>query len=203
MTQQSFSRPGLEHQVQRHPFGAAFLRTSHSWHVKYKVVSMLGAVLPEFLSSRLRARLYRAIGFDVDRSAFFLGNVKLSSLLPHFYAKLTIGPGAVIGNDVTLNLDAKITIGKNVSISPYTLIYTGSHQLGPGSNRRVSDVLANPVTIEDGCWIGLSAIILPGVTIGRGSVVAAGAVVSQDVPPNSLVEGNPARVVRSLPWGNR
>jgi galactoside O-acetyltransferase/maltose O-acetyltransferase len=64
-------------------------------------------------------------------------------------------------------------------------------------------VLAKPVVIEDGCWVGLGAMILPGITVGRGSVVAAGSVVASEVPANSYVEGNPARVVRQLPWGDR
>jgi maltose O-acetyltransferase len=64
-------------------------------------------------------------------------------------------------------------------------------------------VLAKPVVIEDGSWLGLGALILPGVTVGHGSIVAAGAVVMETVPPDSYVEGNPARVVRQLPWGNR
>ena len=82
-------------------------------------------------------------------------------------------------------------------------IYTGTHQLGPGSSRRLGDVLARSVVIEDGCWVGLGAMILPGVTIGRGSVVAAGSVVGAGVPANSYIEGNPAQVVRQLPWGDR
>jgi len=59
------------------------------------------------------------------------------------------------------------------------------------------------VTIGDGCWIGLRATILPGVSIGPGSIVGAGAVVADDVPPNTHVEGVPARVIRELPWADR
>ena len=82
-------------------------------------------------------------------------------------------------------------------------IYTGTHHLGPGSNRRLPALLAKPVVVERGCWVGLGAMILPGVNLGHGSVVAAGAVVTEEVPPDSYVEGNPAKVVRQLPWGNR
>jgi acetyltransferase-like isoleucine patch superfamily enzyme len=57
-----------------------------------------------------------------------------------------------------------------------------------------------PIRIGDGCWIGARAIILPGVTLGRRVLVAAGAVVTRDVPDDSLVAGNPARVVRSLEY---
>jgi acetyltransferase-like isoleucine patch superfamily enzyme len=60
-------------------------------------------------------------------------------------------------------------------------------------------VVARPVVVEDGAWIGMAALILPGVRIGAGAVVSAGAVVTSDVPPDTLVAGNPAAVVRSLP----
>jgi maltose O-acetyltransferase len=59
--------------------------------------------------------------------------------------------------------------------------------------------VARPVSIEDGAWIAARVTILPGVTIGRGTVVAAGAVVTRDVPPNTLAAGVPARVKRELP----
>ena len=65
------------------------------------------------------------------------------------------------------------------------------------------EVVAKPVTIERGAWIGLGALILPGVTVGHGSIVGAASVVTTSVPPNTYVEGNPAKVVRSLPWGDR
>ncbi|WP_280523208.1 DapH/DapD/GlmU-related protein [Arthrobacter woluwensis] len=55
-----------------------------------------------------------------------------------------------------------------------------------------------PITIDDGSWVGAGSILLPGVTIGKGSVVAAGSVVTKDVPPNVLVAGIPASVIRSL-----
>jgi acetyltransferase-like isoleucine patch superfamily enzyme len=132
-----------------------------------------------------------------------MSNLRLVSGVQGFYDKLDIGPGVVTGARVTINVDAPVRLGRNVSLGPEVIIYTGTHKLGPGSQRRLQDLVAKPVTIEDGCWIGLAAIILPGVTIGHGSVVAAGAVVTQDVPPDSYVEGNPAQVVRKLPWGNR
>lgn len=60
----------------------------------------------------------------------------------------------------------------------------------------------NPVIINDNVWIGMNAIILPGVTIGKGAVIAAGSVVTKDVPPYSLVGGNPAKIIRQqVRWG--
>jgi maltose O-acetyltransferase len=172
-------------------------------HLRYALANRMAGIFPEFVSGAVRARLYRLAGFGVDSTAFIMGDLALSSGLPFFYDKLRIDKDVVIGTHVAINLDAEVWIGRSVSIGPYVLIYTGTHQIGPGSNRRIGEVIAKPVRIEDGCWIGLAARILPGVTVGHGSVVAAGAVVTQDVPPNCLVEGNPAQVVRQLPWGDR
>lgn len=174
-----------------------------SIHFKYRLVNGLCGFLPDDSSAPIRNILYRIVGFEVARTAFVMSNLRLVSGVEGFYGKLHIGPGAVIGARVTINLDGEVTIGKNVSIGPEVVIYTGTHPLGPGSQRRLSHLVVKPVRIEDGCWVGLAAIIVPGVTIGRGSVVAAGTVVTQDVPPNSYVEGNPGQVVRQLPWGNR
>ncbi len=74
--------------------------------------------------------------------------------------------------------------------------------VGPGS-RRLGKADALPVTIEDGAWIRVGAIIVPGITVGRGAIVAAGAIVLHDVPPNTYAEGNPAKVIRKLGWANR
>jgi maltose O-acetyltransferase len=161
-------------------------------------------MLPDMDSGAIRSRVYRLVGLDVDPTAFIMGNLRLTGGSgPDFYHRLTVGPGSVIGDQVTINLDATVWLGRNVSLGPHVLIYTATHHLGFGSNRRVGELVARRVEIQDGAWVGLRATILPGVTVGRGSVVAAGAVVDQDVPANSYVEGNPARVVRTLPWGDR
>jgi maltose O-acetyltransferase len=75
---------------------------------------------------------------------------------------------------------------------------TVDHEIGPSENR-CGEVLVAPVIIGDGAWLASRVTILPGVTVGNGSIVAAGAVVTHDVPPNTLVAGVPARVVRDLP----
>ena len=82
-------------------------------------------------------------------------------------------------------------------IGPSVRLYTPTHvldpELRPQGWERVS-----PITIEDGVWLGGSVVVCPGVTIGARSVVGAGSVVTKDVPPDVVVAGNPARVVRSL-----
>jgi acetyltransferase-like isoleucine patch superfamily enzyme len=89
-----------------------------------------------------------------------------------------------------------VDIGDDVLIGPNVSIITSGHPLEP-SQRRTA-VTAKPIVIERNVWIAAGATIIGGVTVGENSVVAAGAVVTRDVPPNSLVAGVPARVVRSL-----
>ena len=95
---------------------------------------------------------------------------------------------------------AAITIGDDVQIGPYVQLLTPTHPLEPDS-RRAGWESAEPIRIENNVWLGGGSIVLPGVTVGCDSVVGAGAVVTRDVPPSTVVVGNPARVVRSLGRG--
>jgi len=180
-------------------YGSMYRRSAH---LRYRFANIVSGLLPMFVSGAVRGRMYRLVGFKVAKGAFIAGNLKLTSAVAGFYEHLTIGPGGSIADHVTINLDAPVTIGSNVGIAPHVVIYTGSHKLGPGSARMAAPQ-ALPVTIEDGAWIRIGAIIVPGVTVGRGAIVAAGAVVLKDVPPNTYVEGNPAAVIRKLGWGDR
>jgi maltose O-acetyltransferase len=173
-----------------------------SVHLRYWLANLVCGLLPDFASGVVRGRVYRWAGFRIGEGAFLMGNLSLKSASPGFYGNLVVEEGATIADHVTINLDGRVTIGKNVGIAPHVLIYTGSHEIGPGS-QRLGKFTALPVTIEEGAWIRVGAIIVPGVTIGRGAVVAAGAVVLKDVPPNTYVEGNPAQATRKLPWGYR
>jgi len=179
---------------------ASLLRTS--FHVRYTLANLVLRALPDFLSGAIRGRVYRRAGLDIGDGAFIMGNLHLTSAAPGFYDKLSVGAGTTIADDVTINLDDDVTIGRNVGIAPGVRIYTGGHRIGPGS-RRLGRFTAAPVTIEEGVWVRLGATIVPGVTIGRGAIVAAGAVVLHDVPPNTYAEGNPAKVLRRLAWANR
>ena len=95
------------------------------------------------------------------------------------------------------NGSGTITIGDHVAIGHEVLITVGSHEFGPSERRAGSDTY-RPVVIGDGAWIGARAVILPGVTIGGGAVIAAGSVVNKDVPADELWAGVPARFIRGL-----
>ncbi len=169
-------------------------------HLRYRVANLTARPLPEFLAGYAMSRLYRAAGFRfIERGAFISAPLRITGTTSNIYDNLVIADGATISTDVTINLDDRVTIGAGSVISPYVRIYTASHRHGPSGRRCLAEVRPRPVEIGEGVWLGLGALVLPGVVIGRGSVVAAGAVVTRSVPADSFVIGNPAAVVGTLP----
>ena len=92
-----------------------------------------------------------------------------------------------------------VTIGSHVNLAQGITVTALNHNF-EDPNKRIDEqgISTTPVTIEDDVWIGANAVVLPGVTIGNHSVVAAGAVVTKDVPPHSLVAGVPAKVIKQI-----
>lgn len=130
------------------------------------------------------------IGKKVDDSFF---------MIPPFYSDF--GENIVIGKNVFVNhactfMDrGGITLEDNVLIGPKVNLITTNHPINPAERRAT---ISQPIIIRKGAWIGVGATILPGVTIGKNSIVAAGAVVSKDVPDNSIVGGIPAKIIKSI-----
>jgi acetyltransferase-like isoleucine patch superfamily enzyme len=113
-------------------------------------------------------------------------------------AGLVVGDHSNIGPYSYIGCSGLIQIGNNVMISPRVSIYAENHVIaGVDIPMKEQGVTQKGVVIEDDCWIAANSVILDGVRIGRGSVVAAGAVVSRDVPPFSIVAGVPARVIKN------
>jgi acetyltransferase-like isoleucine patch superfamily enzyme len=103
----------------------------------------------------------------------------------------TLGRHSRVNRDCRLDVRGSLHIGENVSISPEVTVLTASH----GVDDPLFGVVLRQVVIEDHVWIGTRAMVMPGVTLGRGSVVAAGAVVTRSVPPLTVVAGVPAKPV--------
>jgi acetyltransferase-like isoleucine patch superfamily enzyme len=116
-----------------------------------------------------------------------------SRVLVTGWGKLRVGDRVFLNNGVFISCVHEITIGDDVAIANFAYL-TDSDSHGV-EGRRVREA---PITIGNGAWIGAKAIILPGVTIGSRALVAAGAVVTKDVPDDTLVGGNPARIIREL-----
>lgn len=142
-------------------------------------------------AAEVRALFSELIGKTVDDS--FL-------LIPPFYT--TGGPEISVGRNVFVNQNCTfydlggLSIADDVMIGPNVSLITSGHPIEP--SRRRDFVTAKPIVIERNVWIAAGATVIGGVTVGENSVVAAGSVVTKDVPANTLVGGNPARVIRSI-----
>lgn len=138
----------------------------------------------------LRWAMYRAWGVRTDSKA----------IMPRCFvggSGLSVGPRTFINYGCFFDTSAPITVGADCSLGMEVLICTSTHdQAGPA--RRGGRLLSRPVEIGDGCWIGARAVLLPGVRIGPGCVIAAGSVVTGDCEPDGLYAGNPAIRTRDL-----
>lgn len=114
-----------------------------------------------------------------------------------FANHLEMGGNSFINYDCIMLNNAMVKLGDNVLVGPKVSFYTAMHPID-AKQREQWLVYAKPITVEDNVWIGGSATILGGVTIGKNAIVGAGAVVTKDVEPNTIVVGNPARVLRKI-----
>ncbi len=150
-------------------------------------------------------RLYNLSDATPERQTILqqlLGHIGQNSIIESPF-HCVYGQNIHIGDHVYLNvlctiLDCnEVHIGHHVMIGPTDQIYTAAHLLQAEGRIRGLEV-AKPIVIEDNVWIGGGAILLPGVKIGRNAVVGAGAVVPSHVPANSVVAGNPAKLIREI-----
>lgn len=166
------------------------------------VLTQGSRLFPDFHFRAIRTQLLRWAGCDIARGSSFLGEIVLSGPKGAI-GRLRIGTGSIIAPGVKFDLEAEITLGQNVAIGPHCILATSTHALGTGSRRMRTRIVARPIVIEDGVWVGIGSMVLAGVRIGHGAVISAGSVVTQSVAPNTLVAGNPAHVVKTLPLGDR
>lgn len=144
-------------------------------------------------SHRLRRLVYRALGAEIGKNVVFHFRTEVRGL----YC-LKIGDGTIIGDNALLAAQRGLTIGRNVNLSSNVSIYSGAHD-HRDPYFRSTPATTRPINIGDRVWIGSNAIILTGVNIGEGAVVCAGAVVTKDVEPYTVVAGIPAKKVNERP----
>ena len=147
------------------------------------------------------AVIHRSVRMDTPPyRKFYLGDysvVESFACINNAVGDVIIGDHTRIGLHNTII--GPVTIGSHVNLAQGITITALNHNFSD-AEKRIDEqgVNTTPVVIEDDIWIGANAVILPGVTIGQHSVVAAGAIVTKDVPPHSLVAGVPAKVIKQI-----
>lgn len=161
--------------------------------VTLRVIRVAMAVLTsELMPSTARSQALRALGARLGPGALCAAGVLVT--LP---SRLEMGARTYINMDVLLETSGGLILEDDAQVGTGTKIFTTTHDVGP-SERRVGPRRYRSVRIGRGAWISSNVTILPGVSIGGGAIVAAGAVVSRDLPPDGLYAGVPARLVKEL-----
>jgi acetyltransferase-like isoleucine patch superfamily enzyme len=139
---------------------------------------------------QVRKRLGEITGREIDASTTIF-----APFYTNFGRFIRLGKNIFINHACSFLDIGGITIEDDVLIGPKVNLITENHPLNPNDRKTL---LLKPVVVKQNAWIGAAATILPGVTIGENSVVAAGAVVAGDVPPNTIVAGVPAKIIKTL-----
>lgn len=161
-----------------------------AWDVVFRAQKLSPALNASTSIDEIRERLSEIIGTRIDKTT--------TVFVPFF---TNFGKHIKLGKDVFINhactfLDlGGITIEDDVQIGPKVNLITENHPVDP-SKRKYLDLKS--ILIKRNAWIGAGATILPGVTVGENSIVAAGAVVNKDIPDNTIVGGVPAKVIKSI-----
>lgn len=195
------SRPALDPVQPGGTWGRRALRavaTEVKWPIGATLAAAASELLPQFAFSRTRTAILRAAGVHVGDRSLIMGGFRVTG--QGELTEIRIGHDTIVTGPVHIDLGAAVTIGDRVHVGHHVVLLTVSHRIGPAAHR-CGSLTASPIRIGDGTWIASCVTILPGVSIGEGSVVAAGAVVARDVPPSTMVAGVPAVPVRNLTAG--
>ena len=138
----------------------------------------------------VKRRLLNTIGYQIGPGTKIVGPLECT-------ATLTIGRDCWVGKNLKINGNGRVRIGDRCDIAPEVTFQTGSHHIG-SPERRAGEGISFTQEVGSGVWIGAGALILGNTVVSDGSVVAARACVVEDVSPNTLVGGVPARLIRSL-----
>lgn len=141
-----------------------------------------------------RKYLLKLLGVASGGGGYFNPNIRFHR------ANISFGTRCIVGHGVFFDASGRILVGDHVAIAPCAVVLSATHKIMPSTFRRDhAQVNLLETVIEQGCWVGARAVILPGVRVGEGCVIAAGAVVNQDCLPNGLYAGVPAKRIKDLP----
>lgn len=157
------------------------------------LVTLVIHMLPSTRLWGMKRALYRFCGVAIHDRVRICSNVTITG-----HAHLNIGDNTWIGHETFISASDNIHIGSNVNIAPRVYIGTGTHIIDINGASIAGLGCSMPITIGDGSWLCTGSIILPGVNIGKKSIIAAGAVVIGDIPDGQLWGGVPAKFIKKL-----
>ena len=157
------------------------------------LATAIANLLPPTRCFGLRRSLFRCAGLKVASGVSIMSGVSFQ------FSNVSLGDNTWVGSQTQFVCSEKswIHIGARVDIAPGVMFNTGSHEAGT-HERRAGKNCAKTISIGNGTWVGMGAIILDGTTVGDGCVIAAGAVVRGEFPDDVLIAGVPARIVKQL-----
>lgn len=163
---------------------------------KIYLVNLLLEILPNSGCQQFKARLLRWAGVQVGKRVEIFQGVKVQGI-----GELELGDGSFIGHEVLfmLNAGSRVIVEPEAIVGSRSIVITGFHPITPDGPRVLSrEGTCSTVRIGRGCSVSTQCIVLPGVTVGEMSIVGAGATVTKDVEPYTVVGGCPAKLIRSL-----
>jgi maltose O-acetyltransferase len=169
------------------------------FHPRRVLAEKASGIFPQHTFNRTRTAMLKAAGVRIGPRSLLLGAIRLTGIGDPCRF-LTIGEDSIITGPIHADLAAPLSIGNNVRIGHDVSFLTINHEVGTAELRAGTSFFGS-IEVGDGVWIASRVTVLPGVKIGNGAIVAAGALVARDVPANTLVAGVPARVMRSLAEG--
>lgn len=159
------------------------------------LVNIILNILPRLrIIDFYRYKLYKLTGIKFSGKCEICGNFDIKTIGKNYNIK--IGDGTFFNKNVFFEPYSSISIGNFCQIGPSVMFETVSHELIPKNNYR--EIITKSIIIDDYVWIGAGSIILPGVHIGEGSVIAAGSIVNKDIPSFTLYGGVPAKKIKNL-----
>ncbi len=156
------------------------------------VARIIWRFLPETRCFAIKRAMLRLAGAEVGPGVRLCSSVTILGT-----GRLRIGADTWVGHQVLLCVNSSVVIGANVDLGPRVFIGDGTHEIDAAGLRSAGRGITREVQIGDGAWLGVAVSVLPGVTIGRKAVIAAGAVVNRAIPDNCVAAGVPAEIVRN------
>lgn len=162
--------------------------------IKQILLKIILKALPLMTFPKINAFLFKQLGYKVHKTARIFSSVQIFGNI-----NVEIGEDTFIGHEsiITGGLGT-IIIGSHCDISDRVSIFCGTHEIDRSGVRSAGKGIGRDIKIGNGVWIGYGVLILPGVTIGDKAIIAAGSVVHKDVEKNSIVGGNPIKVIRYI-----